>query len=1038
MKRNSVRTRGLIGAVLAALALGISSVPLTAHAADINIFDSDPHLPAGATNLAQGKQAASSSAYEMGNEGWATSFINDGRIGTGSLAYGWSTNPIGNQGTPVTAPAWVRLDLLVPSSISRVAVWPRMDAGKVGQGFPVDYAVEVSADGSTWTAAATRTGNTNVTTAQVIDFTPATGRYIRVNATLRAPGGPDGPLVQLAELAVYGNAIGSSWATDKPALELLPGESDVIVPANNGIAADPSLLTWASSDPAVATVSATGQVTAVALGSTTITATPAAGDPLSVPVTVIAERVDTDSEFLISAFWPPTPEYTNAEQYDAMAEAHIDYIQNVSTSELQGKETNMRMATLAAERGMRVGVSDPRLNRSETLTDAQIRAAVAEYKNVPGVGGFYMRDEPYNANPFGRVHRAMKAEAPWLYPYLNFLPSGVYPSRATFESQVDDYAELAGTAEVDYLTYDRYPFGNAPGSLDYAGMFDNMDAMRTVGVENGVKTGLYIQSIGVTDANGNPGGFRRTNAAEIRYEVNAALAFGFKHISYFTWFTPTARGEYFTHGIIAPDGTRTDLYEPVKQLNAEVKAMGPTLMGLESVEVYANGPRVASYGMKPVPAGFVGHFAADDDVLVSRMVRTSDGNQFLMVVNNNFQASQVVDLTLHPSVKNVQEVNRSTGNPKPIKAKNGRFQFTLAKGDAVLLALHGKKAVMETPVVLPSNVALNANVTAATSVGDGGWYMDKLTDGERFGTALSRGWKPTTVAAGVPTVVDLDLRTPRAINRVDLYATGSVFSFGRAFPKGTTLEVSADGTTWSTVAATTLAQPAVGVAQPSITFAPVTARYLRFTFDDYRLVDGKPALELGEIEVYHDNGTLPGPVAYVPVVDQTPWTPGKNVAQGMPVEVSSSTEAAIWGWSSAFVNDGQAGPTATTNGWTSQVGRNRVPDSTEWAAIYLGGTYNLEKVVIYPRNAATDQANAGRGFPSRYQVEVSTDGVTWTVAKAVTGDTAISAAPRTVTLDAPAKATFIRVVGTRLKLANPAADGYLMQLGEIQAFGTPA
>lgn len=1021
------------------LTLGVAGVPVAAHAeidaaqADIDIFQSDPHLPAGQVNLARGKTALTSSAYEMSQEGWATSFVNDGKIGTGTLPMGWSTNPIGNTDT-VTTPAWVSFDLRAPSSINRVVLYPRLDGANDGVNFPVDYSVQVSADGvnGNWTTVATRSGNSGVTQEQVVDFEPAQGRFLRVRVTKRAPGGADGALVQLGEVAAYGTALGTTVQLDKPALALLPGESDKLVPTINGLPGDASSLTWTSSNSRVAKVDASGVVTARSLGSATITAHHPDADPIVVPVKVIAKRTATDSEFLISVFWAPTLEYTNAEQYDNLANANIDLVQNVNGGGLDTKTTNMRMATLAAERGMTVGVADPRLANSPNLTDAQIKSIVAEYQNVPGVGGIYLKDEPFNANPYARVHRAVKDQASWLYPHLNFLPMNAYADRATFESQVDDFSELAGNSEVDYLNYDRYPFGDVPNSLDYNGMFANMDAMRTVGLEDNAKTGLYIQSIGRVNADGSPAGFRRTNAAEIRYEVNASLAFGFKQISYFTWFTPTGRSEIFTDAIITGDGKRTDLYEPVKQLNSEVKAWGPTLMKLDAQDVYVHGPD--AHGQPVAPDGFIAKFGADDDVLMSRMVDRTTGRQYLMVVNNNFQAAQEVDLHLVQGVKTVEKVSRTDGSLSPLTSRNGKFTLDLPKGDAVLLALPSK--LKDPKVAVGANVARNANVTTASSEGDGGWYMDKLTDGTRFSTTLSQGWRPTEIDPEQASTVTLDLRSERKVNRLDVYPAGGLFGYGQAYPKSMDIQVSTNGTTWRTASRVTPARPVIGEPAPSYRFTTTKARYVRLLVDGHAVVNGQPALELSEIEAFDDNGKLPGPATLIPDVDQTPWYEGKNLAANQPQAVSSSTEAPGL-FSSAYVNDGQFGTTGSTVGWTSQVGRNTSATSGEWAAVYLGGPFRVEQVVLHPRDSAADHANAGLGFPTDYNVEASLDGVTWQVVATRTGDVAISAASRTMTLETPTSARYLRVVGTKLKQARPAADGYLMQLGELQVYGRP-
>lgn len=1023
------RLRAAFAALLGlGLVVGLMGAPTPARA-DLNLFESDPFLPEGVSNLARDKQATSSSAYHWTPDGWHTNMINDGRVGEGSIPYGWTTD-VGTADTETT-PAWVQLDLATPSSVEGVALWPRLD--QLGANFPVDYTFEVSMDALNWTPVVTSTGNTTVTEAQVFSFEAVEARHVRVHVTRRAPAGRDGALVQLTELAVYGNvqqAVGHP--VDKPALELLPGEADTIHPMTDGVPGDPATLQWSSADPGVASV-VDGMVTAVAVGSTTVTATPAVGAPVVIPVDVVAQRVATDSELMISAFWPPTAAHSTPEQYDLLAAAHIDYVQNVDSTDLQGREANLAMAAMAAERGMRVGVADPRLNNSLDLDDAEVRAIVASWKNIPGVGGFYLKDEPFNANPYAPAHRAVKDEAPWLYPYLNFFNMFVYPDRTTYESQMDDYLELAGTDEVDYLIYDLYPFGNAPDTLAYHDMLNNMDSVRTVGLENDVKTGIYLQSIGRINADGTPAGFRRTNGNEIRYEVNAALALGFKQLSYFTWFTPTGRPELFTDAIIAPDGTPTDLYEPVKQLNSEVKALGPTLVGLDSLEFYVHGPD--QFQQEPVPTDFVAQLGADDNVLVSRLVDRESGRQYLMLVNNDFRAGQSIELQLD-GITAVEEVSRVDGSSTAHSAADGSFTFDLDIADAVLLRLPADTTA-PMPAVPGDNLAAGANATAATSEGSNGWYLDKLTDGIRFSESGSNGWRALDVVAGEPTEVELDLRSERSFNRVDVYPAGNQFGYGNGFPGHVVLDVSTDGQSWTQVADQDIAAP-YGETAPSITFDRVDARYLRFSFTDHDDVDGEPALRLSEFEVFDDDGSLPAPENFADRVEDEPWEEGKNLALNRPHQVSSSYEAAIWGWSSAFVVDGEQGEDARTNGWTSDLNRHETEEGVEWVAVHLGGPYLLDEVVVHPRNAFNDRANAGLGFPTDYQVETSMDGENWTTVKVVTGDVEISAEPRTIAFDEPVEAAYVRFLATRLKVSQNARDGYQMQIGELQAYGTPA
>ena len=54
----------------------------------------------------------------------------------------------------------------------------------------------------------------------------------------------------------------------------------------------------------------------------------------------------------------------------------------------------------------------------------------------------------------------------------------------------------------------------------------------------------------------------------------------------------------------------------------------------------------------------------------------------------------------------------------------------------------------------------------------------------------------------------------------------------------------------------------------------------------------------------------------------------------------------------------------------------------------------------------------------------------------VKGDDGSKDAPRVYTLDTPVKAAYIRMISSKLRLGG--ADGYLMQVAEIKAYGDPA
>ena len=293
--------------------------------------------------------------------------------------------------------------------------------------------------------------------------------------------------------------------------------------------------------------------------------------------------------------------------------------------------------------------------------------------------------------------------------HLNFLPSGSYGSEEIYKAQMNDWARLTASAgyPLDYLMFDRYPFPLQAGAMDRAGFFKNVRSCYEVGLKNDVKTGLYIQTVCQEVA------FRRPTDSEIRYQMYASLAFGYKQLSFFTWFTPVNRSEPFKDGIIAPDGTPNKHYETIKTINHEILAIGETLVKCDALEVYFNGPD--TYGQPTPPADFFVQADKKDSVILSFLRHRETGRNYLMVVNNNYGAKQEIELTFDKAITSVSEVSRVDGSLKALKLDGQKLTITLPAGDAMLIALPEGFDRYDAPEGQPAatvNLAIDAMITA--------------------------------------------------------------------------------------------------------------------------------------------------------------------------------------------------------------------------------------------------------------------------------------------------------------------------------------
>ncbi|MGZ0149131.1 discoidin domain-containing protein [Kribbella sp. WER1] len=295
------------------------------------------------------------------------------------------------------------------------------------------------------------------------------------------------------------------------------------------------------------------------------------------------------------------------------------------------------------------------------------------------------------------------------------------------------------------------------------------------------------------------------------------------------------------------------------------------------------------------------------------------------------------------------------------------------------------------------NPAEGSAVQVSSTYDRDGWSAAAAVDGRRTSDASSMGW---TSDVGPSAVFKLDLGAVRSIGRVDLYPRTDGGNLGAGFPVDYTVEVSADGATWTTVADRKDQARPSGVQ--TVPFAARDVRYVRVTGS--RLSPdplGATRMQFAEVEVA-----------------------GGNLAAGRPVSSSTSSEYPNEGWLRANLTDGaRQSRLWNSMGWTSESVPAGSPQSVR---VDLGGPSVIGRVDLYGRS---DGASTGQGFPIDYAVETSLDGVTWTAAATVSGAAQPGAGQVTHTF-AARTARYVQVRGTQLR--PDGEGGYRMQLAELE------
>jgi len=391
--------------------------------------------------------------------------------------------------------------------------------------------------------------------------------------------------------------------------------------------------------------------------------------------------------FPITYWVSPPPELA---RYREVAECGFTVVPVLAETPAEG----LRTLDLAQEVGVRAFVFDPRIHRDlpdESGWEGTIEAVVRDYGGHPALYGYLITDEPHlrHFKKLGQICDAFRALDPGHAPLINLFPNYASPDQlGTLDYRTHVRAFLE-TARPPLLSYDHYALMEWGDRPEY---FPNLAVIR----EEAHRAGVPFWNIILSTPHFN---YRDPSPADLRWQVYTTLCYGGKGLGYFTYWTLDV--ENYRSGIVDLYGYPTKKYAAVRQLNLELRHLGPHLLRLNST-------RVSHWPGPPegVPADLVP--ALDGSGLVASIEGGQyvvgefvdpEGDPWLMVVNRDRERSAWTTLRLRAVHDAVSEVARSTGELRPISRDQGvmaeqRYadglivQFWLAPADGRLLRLH--------------------------------------------------------------------------------------------------------------------------------------------------------------------------------------------------------------------------------------------------------------------------------------------------------------------------------------------------------------
>lgn len=321
--------------------------------------------------------------------------------------------------------------------------------------------------------------------------------------------------------------------------------------------------------------------------------------------------------------------------------------------------------------------------------DANIKKRVAEAGKSDAIYGYFIIDEP-GVTRFPALAEATAAVhkyAPGKIAYINLFP-GYATIGAPDKSQLGtqsftEYLErFVAEVKPDILSYDNYRItvsDNFQNPDLGASFFADLIEVRRVAQKHGLPFWNVCCSNRIRPYTTVP------SPANLALQAYCTLAAGGSGLSWYTYYDRN-----YTHAPIGPDGRRTDTWFYLRDINRQVRTLGPIVNRLKSTGVFFTSLPAA--GLAPLPGRLIKAvdsissikgFSKDSPAIMVGEFEGKDGD-YVMLVNISLEKSANVKLQTAQKYSKKEVVSAVDGKPSPLDEKDGHW---LVPGVGVLIKL---------------------------------------------------------------------------------------------------------------------------------------------------------------------------------------------------------------------------------------------------------------------------------------------------------------------------------------------------------------
>lgn len=317
--------------------------------------------------------------------------------------------------------------------------------------------------------------------------------------------------------------------------------------------------------------------------------------------------------------------------------------------------------------------------------------AAATFEDHPAVWGIDTGDEPSALDfaHYGKVIDHVNYHFPRQFAYLNLYPNYASVSRnnaeetinqlgtQTYDEYIEKYCENIGT---DYICYDFYMY-----AASVAGAYENLCTVSDACLRTGRSMWIVLQVNSLHEKE-----WISTN--QLRFQAYSAMAFGAEVI---IWACYTAG--WWHNQVLDDKGEKTEQYNKLKEVNAELHTLGETYMKYRRVTTHFIGLQDAqdlqNLHQQPLASLSTGVFTDvcaenGENLIAGQMVsRTGDNSYALMIcgADDPLDRRQAEYTVVFRADNRTVFAMSGTGMRPLTRRADGYYSFSLKSSEGVLL-----------------------------------------------------------------------------------------------------------------------------------------------------------------------------------------------------------------------------------------------------------------------------------------------------------------------------------------------------------------